>query len=130
MAIKSLEQRKRQKILLIIVGGLLLIAVVILYFSIWQEGPSIPGVDFLKKIEESGSRETERLIAEKKLERISLDFDFLVETMLPFLKSHGDLPVEKGETGRDNPFIPYWLERLEEPEEILEEELEQVEELE
>lgn len=113
MAIKSLDQRKRQKILLIIAGGLSITAVVFLYFTVWKGGPSIPGVDLLRRAEDTDEREAERLVAEKKLERISLDFDFLVETMLPFLKSHGNLPIEKGETGRDNPFIPYWLELLE-----------------
>lgn len=110
MAIKSLEgQKKRQRILLIATAGIILIAVIILYFSFWQkttpEEASLPAESLLTQ---------EKTVAsEKKLERINLDFSFLVDRMLPFLRSHGDLPVKKGETGRDNPFILYWLEQTE-----------------
>ena len=119
MADKSLEgQRKRQKILLIIALGIFLIAAVILYFGIFQgRGPAseipigdigLPGSDTDRTSTWKGSA-----VSDKKLERINLDFEFLVEQILPFLKSHGDLPVKKGETGRDHPYIPYWLEQLE-----------------
>ena len=105
MAIKSLEQRERQKILLFIALGILIIAALILYFGFWQGRGELetsletePTVD---KDQRTGT------ILEEKLRKIDLDFTFLTQTILPFLKAHGDFPVEKGETGRDNPFIHY-----------------------
>jgi len=104
MAIKSLEQRKRQKILLIVTLGILIIAGLILYFFLWQEG----GITLLK----DRSAESERvqrtgLILEERLKKTELDFTFLTQTILSFLKIHGQIPIEKGATGRINPFVPY-----------------------
>ena len=111
MTAKSLEnQKKRQKILLIITLSIILIAVIILYFGFWQKSTPEGEIDVSTQ---NVSTRVQTAISEKKLERINLDFSFLVDKMLPFLKSHGDLPIEKGETGRDNPFIPYWLEQAE-----------------
>lgn len=104
MAIKSLEQRKRQKILLIVTLGILIIAGLILYFFLWQEdGITLP---------KDGSAESERvqrtgLILEERLKKTELDFTFLTQTILSFLKIHGQIPIEKGATGRINPFVPY-----------------------
>jgi hypothetical protein len=109
MPIKSLEQRKRQKILLIASLGILIIAALILYFSFWQVKDKIPETVPLEAEEGLLPSQKERtiLILEKRLKMIDLDVSFLNETILTFLKSHADLPIEKGETGRPNPFIPY-----------------------
>ena len=65
---------------------------------------------FLEEIlpgQEISKSEKSSLVLEEQLKKIDLDFSFLIETILPFLKSHGDLPVTRGETGRSNPFSPY-----------------------
>ena len=102
MGIKSLEQRKRQQTLLIIGAVIIIIAAAILYFGFWQEGKG--GEEILSG---ENKQSKENIILEEKLKKIDLDFVFLNEKILSFLKSHGDLPVIKGETGRSNPFIPY-----------------------
>ncbi|MBD3282236.1 MAG: hypothetical protein GF387_01345 [Candidatus Portnoybacteria bacterium] len=99
MAIKSLEKRKKQQMLLFIALGILVVTVVVLYFTVWNSsGPAPEGV-----IE---SKKSNRL-AERRLEQIDLNFDFLKNKILPFVETFGNLPVEKGETGRNNPFAPY-----------------------
>lgn len=103
MAIKSLEQRKRQKILLIVAGGILIIAGLVLYFSLWQEG----GITLPDKSAELERTQRTGLILEERLKKTELDFTFLTQTILSFLKIHGQIPVEKGATGRINPFVPY-----------------------
>lgn len=107
MAIKPLEQRKRQQILLIVGLAIIIIAGLVLYFGLWKRQPvsEEPPLEAQPLVPSYEERIT--LVLEEKLKKIDLDFTFLNETILPFLKIHGDLPVEKGETGRDNPFIPY-----------------------
>lgn len=107
MAIKSLEQKKRQKILLFVGLGIILAIVLVLYFGFWKTTP-VPesqispgtGVDTVPKTSTA---------TEEKLQKINLDFDFLNEKIIPFLKIHGNVPVkiDKNEVGRSNPFIPY-----------------------
>jgi hypothetical protein len=107
MAIKTLEQKKRQQILLIVALGVLIIAALILYFGFWKSGGGLPeeGLEITAGAgdEQIGSR----LGSEARIMAIDLDFDFLNETVLSFLKIHGAIPVEKGQTGRTNPFIHY-----------------------
>ena len=104
--IKPIQQRKRQKVLLIVSFGIFLAAGLVLYFGVWQGGAGI-SIETFAPPAEIDTLEIRSAVVEKKLERINLDFTYLLETMLPFLKSHGDLPVEKGTTGRENPFVPY-----------------------
>lgn len=103
MPIKSLEQRKRQQILLVVAFLIFLTAFLVLYFGflkkekvVTEETPTA-----LPEKEESSA------VLEEKLKKISLDFEFLNQKILPFLKIYGDIPVKKGTTGRENPFIPY-----------------------
>ena len=98
MSIKTLEQKKQQQTLLIIGIGILIIAGVVLYFGFWKQAPVA---------QEPEPDRVTNVILEEKLKKIDLDFNFLTETILPFLKSHGELPVNVGETGRSNPFISY-----------------------
>jgi len=107
MVIKSIEQRKRQKTLLFVGLGLILVTVLVLYFGFWKKVP-IPE-------EQIGSQAAGTAVpkvstaTEEKLKKIDLDFKFLNEEIIPFLKIHGDIPVkvDKDKVGRDNPFIPY-----------------------
>lgn len=108
MAIKSLKQRKRQQVLLIFGLAVLIIAVVILYFTFWQGGITVSEqLPLETDLAIPVYKQRANLILEEKLKKIELDFTFLTEQMLPFLKIHGDLPVKKGTTGRPNPFISY-----------------------
>lgn len=104
MAIKSLEQRKRQKILLIVTLGILIIAGLVLYFGFWQKGGITLSEDRSVELEKA---QRTGLILEERLKKTELDFTFLTQTILSFLKIHGQIPIEKGATGRINPFVPY-----------------------
>lgn len=107
MPIQSLEQRKRQKTLLIVMLAIVLITVIVLYFGFWSKTP-VPSGQFGPG--EAGTVVPGISIAtEEKLKKINLDFDFLNEEIIPFLKIHGEIPVsiQEDEIGRTNPFIPY-----------------------
>jgi len=105
MAIKTLEQRKRQKILLFVALGIALIAVIILYFGFFKKQPSSEVINIGTPTPTTGGGGSS--VSDEKLKKLNLDFDFLNNKILSFLKIHGQIPVEKGEAGRDNPFIPY-----------------------
>lgn len=102
MSIKTLNEKKRQQILLIVGAGILLVAVVILYFGVWKKAPA--EIILEQELEQN---KIANLVLEEKLKKIDLDFTFLTEIILPFLKSHGELPVKIIESGRSNPFISY-----------------------
>lgn len=106
MAIKTLEQRKRQKILLIIGLAILIVAGLVLYFGFWQKKAPTE-TELLEEQPSVGHEEKPGLTLDEKLRKTELDFSFLTQKIIPFLKIHGNLPVRKGETGRVNPFIPY-----------------------
>ena len=106
MAIRPLEQRKRQQILLIIAVATLIIAGLVLYFGFWRGG--VPQEAIIEQgLERIEQERITTLVLEKRIKKIELDFTFLTQTILPILKSYGDLPVQKGTTGRSNPFITY-----------------------
>jgi len=100
-----LEQKKRQKTLLIIASAILLVAAIVLYFGIFKK----PSIEVISENQPSTPVVQQPSTAlDAKLGKIDkLDFEFLNEKILSFLKIHGKLPVEKGTTGRENPFIPY-----------------------
>jgi hypothetical protein len=112
MAIKSLEQRKRQKTLLFVGLGIVLATAAVLYFGFWKTTPVpeeqfTPGTTGIMGTVETTPKVS--MATEEKLKKINLDFKFLNEKIIPFLKIHGNIPVEvdKDKVGRDNPFIPY-----------------------
>jgi len=107
MPIKAEEQKKRQKILMFVALGVFLVAALVLYFGFWKSTSApveilTPGAGTLPTQKTSG-------ISEQKLNEINLDFDFLNNKILSFLKKHGNVPVQvdKEKVGRDNPFVPY-----------------------
>ncbi len=107
MAIKSLEERKKQNTLLIVaivvfIIVVFIVALVILYFSFWQKKTIITTES--EQLKPAG--QLSNIILEEKLKKIDLDTNFLINKIIPFLKSHGDLPVRKGVTGKPNPFVP------------------------
>lgn len=107
MAVQHLEQRKRQKTLLFVGLGMVLASVLVLYFGVWKKTP-IPQKEIIPGMVATTTPGVLRA-TDEKLKKINLDFEFLNEKIIPFLKTHGDIPVkiDKKEIGRDNPFIPY-----------------------
>ena len=103
-----LKQRRRQQILLIVALVILLVTGGVLYFGFLKKPKplsqeAIPAEALPGLVTEQTSP-----LLDEKLRRINkLDFEFLNEKILSFLKIHGNLPVQKGATGRENPFIPY-----------------------
>lgn len=74
----------------------------ILYFGLWNKGvdtsateQETPGV----------SKSPASVVLEEKLKKIDLNTDFLTETILPALQVYGIIPVQKGVTGKPNPFV-------------------------
>ena len=109
MAIKSLEQRKRQKTLLFVGLGIILATVSILYFGFWKTTPTPEEGITPEMVGATETTSKVSTVTEEKLKKINLDFKFLNEKIIPFLKIHGNIPVkiDKDKVGRDNPFIPY-----------------------
>ena len=103
-----LKQRRRQQILLIVALVILLVTGGVLYFGFLKKSkpPSqeaMPAEALPGPVTEQASS-----LLDEKLKIINkLDFEFLDEEILSFLKIHGNLPVQKGAAGRENPFIPY-----------------------
>lgn len=95
-----MEQRKKQKMLMVVALAIIVVGVLVLYFGFWKK--SAPSQ------EAAGEPQTQHqaatVIIDEKLKKIDLNTDFFVNTMLAALKSHGNLPVQKGTTGRLNPF--------------------------
>ncbi len=108
MAIKTLsEEKKRQQKLLIVLGIVVLAILIFLYFSVWNKGGGKVAVDVDNIPQETADvAGLSATVLEEKLKKVDLNIDFFNQTILPFLKLHGDLPVQKGITGRLNPFIP------------------------
>jgi len=106
-----MNKDKKQQILLIITLGILIITAVFLYFSFWSnKSTSIPEEIAAEEKQDNDKIYTERalILLEERLKKIKkLDFEFLNENILSFLKKHGDFPLRQGETGRINPFISY-----------------------
>lgn len=91
----------------------------ILYFGVLNKGTGVevtnvvqPGaeeenqsVDSEGTDKAATSKQPSALLLEEKLKKIDLNTDFLVNNILSVLKVHGLIPVEKGVTGRSNPFV-------------------------
>ena len=104
------QEEKKQKILMVILAVSVLAAAIVLVWNF--SGPktiSQPAETISKTIDESfpylneenGSLPSEELVSTE------LDLKVLESTQFKDLRSHGDLPVKAGETGRPNPFLPY-----------------------
>jgi flagellar basal body-associated protein FliL len=100
MAIKSIEEKKKQTILLILALVIFIAAFAVFYFGYLKKRGNVPVVEQQAAPESQISS----AVLDQHLEKMSLDVDFLAKTILSFLKTHGNLPVTKGATGRINPF--------------------------
>jgi len=103
MAIKTTEERKKQTTLLILALIIFIAAAAVFYFGFLskQKNVSVPETPGQQVVPQS---QIPSAILDAHLKKTTLNVDFLIKTILPFLKTHGDLPVKKGEVGRNNPF--------------------------
>lgn len=108
MAIKTTEERKKQTTLLILALIILIAAAAVFYFGFLskRKNVSIPEsyVPVTPGQQAVPQPQIPSAVLDSRLKKITLNVDFFIKTILPFLKTHGDLPVKKGEVGRDNPF--------------------------
>jgi len=103
-----LKQRKRQQILLIVALVIFLVSFGVLYFGFLKKPTPVSQEALPAEIVPSPVLGQAASLLDEKLKRINkLDFEFLNEEILSILKIHGNLPVQKGIIGRENPFIPY-----------------------
>ena len=104
------QEEKKQKILMVILAVSVLAAAIVLVWNFsGSETSNQPAETISQKNnenfpyldEKNGSLPSEGLVSTE------LDLKVLESTQFKDLRSHGDLPVKAGETGRPNPFLPY-----------------------
>ena len=104
------QEEKKQKILaVILVTCFLVMAIVLIWNFSGPKTSSKPAATVSETINENFpylSKENESLPSEG-LVSTELDLKVLESTQFKDLRSHGDLPVKTGQTGRSNPFMPY-----------------------
>lgn len=95
----ELPTTKRQRLLIIVLVVVILITVMMVW---WGMAPSKEVTPVFPEALEVG-------IPEGMVEKIptKLDLSVFDHPWFEKAKIHGDLPVEAGETGRENPFRPY-----------------------
>lgn len=102
-------QEKKQQVLTISLVVITIAASIVLYFGFWRSSAPTPSVIV---DEESGSAESEVSIdgvqaIERVINQISFDISFLKNPLFKSLKDYGEWPLEIGQKGRSNPFLPY-----------------------
>jgi len=95
-----LPQEKRQQFLFVILVVAVLIVLVVLYFGFWRS--STPTTSPLGSSDADGG-----ILIEDVIKKIDFDIDFLKAPYFQDLKVYGEWPLEIGEKGRDNPFVPF-----------------------
>ena len=95
----EISQDQKQQILSIVFVVIILIILLLLYFGFWRS--SIVPMD----TEEQFSDKNVRI--EKIIEKIDFDINFLKASSFKDLKTYSQWPLEIGEKGRQNPFLPY-----------------------
>ena len=89
-------QKKQQKLIIVLVA-VVLIAVAVLYFGFRRE-KTPADIDQIEDNSSAGSQSAQK---------IDLDADFLKDPQYQALKVYGNLPANREEVGRQNPFVPY-----------------------
>jgi len=105
MAIKTIEEKKKQQKLLILLGVIVLIAFIILYFGYLKKN-TVNVSNVPQQVTNTEENGLSGAILRAGLEKTNLNVDYLNQVIFSFLRSHGDLPVKRIVTGRNNPFIP------------------------
>lgn len=92
MAVDFIQQKKKQKRLLSIAVIVVIITVLILWFGYFKEAD--------QAIEEA-------LPSLVQIKEIKVNFDILEQTFFEEIVVFEEIPSFEGETGRENPFLPY-----------------------
>ncbi len=104
------QEEKKQKILMVVLVVSILAAAIVLIWNFAGPKTSNQPTEIISKTNnenfpyldgKNGSLPSEGLVSTE------LDLKVLESTQFKDLRSHGDLPVKAGQTGRTNPFMPY-----------------------
>ena len=104
------QEEKKQKILtVILVICFLAMAVVLIWNFSGPKTSNQPTKMISETVNESFPylNEENGFLPSEGLVSTELDLKVLESTQFKDLRSHGDLPVKAGQTGRPNPFLPY-----------------------
>jgi len=91
MPINFIQQRKKQKYLALILIAAFVITAVILWFGYFRKSKPVSG----------------KVPISSYIEEIKIDFNVLDSPFLQESQVFEKTPSFEGETGRDNPFLPY-----------------------
>lgn len=118
--IDQLTQEKKQKLLVGVFVVVVIATVAFLYFGLWRSPSSeeyempetgeLPGAAV--ELDEFGEEivvvdRNVYLGAGDLINKINFDIEFLKTSRFQDLDFYGDWPLEIGEKGRQNPFLPY-----------------------
>ena len=104
------QEEKKQKILTVILVTCFLVMAIVLIWNFSGPKTSNQPAEMISETadgnfpylnKENGSLPSEGLVSTE------LDLKVLESAQFKNLRSHGDLPVKSGQTGRINPFLPY-----------------------
>ena len=104
------QEEKKQKILMVVLVVSILAAAIVLIWNFAGPKTSNQPAEIISETNnenfpyldvENGSLSNEELVSTE------LDLKVLESMQFKDLRSHGDLPVKVGKTGRPNPFLPY-----------------------
>jgi flagellar basal body-associated protein FliL len=104
------QEEKKQKILAVILVTSVLAMAIVLIWNFSEPKTSNQPAEMISETinenfpylsENNGSLPSEGLVSAE------LDLKVLESMQFKDLRSHGDLPVKAGQTGRLNPFLPY-----------------------
>ena len=103
------QEEKKQKILTVILVTCFLVMAIVL---IWNfSGPKTSNQPTMISETADGNfpylNKENGFLPSEGLVSTELDLKVLESTQFKNLRSHGDLPVKSGQTGRTNPFLPY-----------------------
>lgn len=101
----SSSKEKKQQFLWIVLVVLILVVLIFLYFSLWRS-PLDPliNIPFLRVPDSPSS--ALGVSVEKILKEIDFDANFLKNDSFLDLRNYGEWPLEIGQKGRANPFLP------------------------
>lgn len=101
----NFPQEKKQRLLIIVLIVAVLTALIVLYFNFMRPSqlPAIgPAISPLSLPVIDGE-----ILIEDIIKKINFDINFLKNPYFLTLKIYGEWPLEIGQKGRVNPFLPY-----------------------
>ena len=101
----NLPQEKKQQLLIVVLVVVVLIALIILYFNFLR--PSSPPTIGPVISPSSPSVIDGGIPIEDIIKKINFDINFLKDPYFLTLKIYGEWPLDIGQKGRINPFLPY-----------------------